>query len=342
VRFPNVSNWLAYRLKIFLPVGMRRWLERHGGRFDVVHLFDARTLPNAWAAEVAVKQSVPFVVSVWGSLPRGDGWRSAIKARYDRRHGGFQLEHAAALLAQNEHEAEVYREYGADASKVALWPLAVDPKDVAQLPQRGTFRASLGIPSDDAVVLFVGRIHELKGLELLTRAFASAWRREPRLRLVVVGRDDGYLPRLEALVDELGIRSRFTFAGPKYGKDALAAYVDADLFAITPTHFEETSLASLMACAAGCPVLVTDRCGVPWLEQYGAGVTVAHDVTAIARVLAELMSAPEELAQMGKRARRLAEERFFLGRVTEQLESIYEGARRSAHRTGPPSGERAA
>src|SRR4249919_699739 len=47
VRFPNLSNRVAFHLKIFLPIGMRLWLDEHVREFDVVHLFDARTMLNA-------------------------------------------------------------------------------------------------------------------------------------------------------------------------------------------------------------------------------------------------------------------------------------------------------
>src|SRR5262249_12309502 len=77
-RFRNLSNWLAFNVKIFLPVGMRAWIDSNVERFDVVHLFDARTMLNAWASRAAAARGVPFVLSVWGSLPAGDGWKALL------------------------------------------------------------------------------------------------------------------------------------------------------------------------------------------------------------------------------------------------------------------------
>jgi glycosyltransferase involved in cell wall biosynthesis len=328
VRFPNLSNWMAYHLKIFLPAGMERWLAEHVREFDVVHLFDARTLPNAWASREAERLRVPFVLSVWGSLPRGDGWRALIKMRYDRKHLGRQLTRASALLAQNDHEAAVYQEYGGDPARIQLWPLGVDPESVADLPPRGTFRIREGIPSSDPVVLFVGRLHALKGIRTLLGAFAEAQRAIPTARLVVVGRDDGFKAEMDSLVHSLGLSLQFHFAGALYGRDALPAYVDADLFCITPTHFEETSLAALTACACGTPALINDRCGIPWLEERAAGFCLPHDENRIAQKMRELLGDTSALREMGARARRLVEERFFLPRVIDQLESVYREAAR--------------
>lgn len=323
VRFRNLSNWLAYRLKILLPLGMKRWLADHVREFDVVHLFEARTLLNAWAAHEAVAAGVPFVLSVFGCLPRGTGWRGVLKGRYDRQHLDTLLGRAGALLAQNDHEARLYEEYGGRPDQVALWPLAVDLDEYERLPARGQFRSRHGIGPDERVVLFVGRINELKGLEPLLRAFAQARRRVAPARLVVVGRDDGYLGTVQSLATELGLGNDLVLPGPLYGADALPAYVDADLFAITPTHFEETSLASLTACACGRPVLLNDRCGVPWLEEYDAGVCVAHSVERLSEAMAELLADREKQQQRGRNARRLIEERFAWPRVVEQLEGIY-------------------
>ncbi len=323
VRFRNWSNRLAYRLKILLPRGMKRWLGEHVRGFDVVHLFEARTMQNAWAAEAAARHGVPFVFSVWGSQPRGGGWRGLVKWRYDRKYGPVLLGKAAALLAQNDHERRVYEEYGAPPGRIAVWPLAVGPEEFADLPPRGAFRRRFPVADDEPVVLFVGRIAPLKGLDPLLRAAAAARRRVPRLRLVVVGRDDGFLRRLEALAAELGLRDRLLLPGPLYGKDVLPAYVDCDLFAITPTHFEETSLASLAACACGRPVLLNDRCGVPWLEEYDAGRCVPHSVENVAGALAEMLADPGLLRRTGANARRMIEERFLCARVAEQAEEIY-------------------
>jgi glycosyltransferase involved in cell wall biosynthesis len=319
-RFRNLSNWLAFHVKILLPVGMRRWIESNVGRFDMVHLFETRTMLNAWASQAAHARGVPFVLSVWGSLPSGEGWKALLKKRFDRRHGAVYLGKAASLLAQNDHEAQLYADYGGDPARVVLWPLGVE--EITELPARGAFKKQLGL-TDEKLLLFVGRIHELKGLEPLLRAFAAAG---DGAHLAVIGHDDGDLARIQSLARELGVASRVHFPGPRHGADALSAYVDCDLFCITPTHFEETSLAALTACAVGRPVLINDRCGIPWLDEYRAGVCVPHSIENLTRALAELLGDPARLAEMGASARRMMEERFFLPRIVDQLEEIYRQA----------------
>ena len=175
------------------------------------------------------------------------------------------------------------------------------------------------------VVLFVGRVHELKGLEPLLRAFAQARQRVPDARLVIVGRDDGYLGRMLGLAQELAIADRFYFVGPLYRAEALPAYIDCNLFCITPTHYEETSLAALTACACGRPVLINDRCDIPWLEDDQGGRCVPHSVANLAHAMINMLADPDGLEKQGRNARRMIEERFVWPRVLDQVEDMYRG-----------------
>jgi glycosyltransferase involved in cell wall biosynthesis len=328
-RFPNLSNALAFHMKIFLPRGVKGWLKTHVGGFDVVHLFDARSWINAWATDEATKRQVPLVWSVWGSLPRGIGWRAALKTPFDRKHLSQTMTWSKALLAQNDHEALEYQEFGGRPEQIVLWPVAIDADEFAPLPARGPFRQKHKIPADAPLVLFVGRLSVWKGLDPLLRAFALVLKKVPNAHLAVVGRDDGFEAPMLALAKELGITSQFTFAGPLYGRDVVPAYVDCDLFCITPTHFEETSLASLTACACARPVLINDRCGIPWLDDYDAGRCVPHSIERIASEMIGLLGDRGRLEVMGKNARRMIEERFALGKVVEQLEGVYRDAKRN-------------
>jgi poly(glycerol-phosphate) alpha-glucosyltransferase len=205
-----------------------------------------------------------------------------------------------------------------------LWPLAVDPTDTAELPPRGRLRGAIGIANDAPLVLFVGRISELKGIAPLIRAFARA--DVKAAHLAIVGRDDGFLEAARAIAREAGVAERVHFPGPMYGPDAVAAYVDCDVFSITPTHFEETSLASLAACACGRPVVINDRCDIPWLDDYQAGLSVVHDEGAIADALRLLLGDRERRETMGRNARRMVEERFFAPRIVDQIDGIYRAA----------------
>ncbi len=107
-----------------------------------------------------------------------------------------------------------------------------------------------------------------------------------------------------------------------YGADRFGAYLDADIFAMTPTHAEQTSLAALEACAVGTPVVVTEQAPIPGLEAAQAGLIVPAQLDALSRALANMLDR-DDRADMGRRAQVLVREHFSWDTVTGVLESIY-------------------
>jgi glycosyltransferase involved in cell wall biosynthesis len=325
-RFPNLSNWLAWKYKIFLPVGFGRAL---GGALEgaqVAHMFDFRDYQNAVALSKLRRAHVPYVLSALGELPRATGPKRWMKLVFDVLYGWRLIRHAAALLAQTEDEASWYCRLGARPSQIRQVPLAVDLEAIDDSRPRGAFRQAHGIAATDKMVLFLGRIHTYKGVDLLIRAFAGVAAARPDVCLVIAGRDDGALAELESLARRL-VPGKVVFSGPVYGEARFDAYRDADLFAITPSHAEQTSLAALEACACGTPTLVTEQAPIPGLDTAGAGLTVPYDVDAVRGALFQLLDA--DRATMGPRAAEMVRERFSWPAVVRVVEATYvEAARR--------------
>jgi glycosyltransferase involved in cell wall biosynthesis len=182
----------------------------------------------------------------------------------------------------------------------------------------------LGLPDAVPVILFLGRIHRLKGVDRLLRAFARIAPHHADAHLVIAGRDDGALPDLRRLASALGVEARVRFPGPIYGDARYNAYRRADLFAITPTHFEETSLASLEAASVGTPLLLGGEAEAPFLDEYAAGWTVEPG-SDVAAVLDLALSG--DLVTAGANASRMIQERHGWDAVGKQLAEILGGLR---------------
>ena len=111
------------------------------------------------------------------------------------------------------------------------------------------------------------------------------------------------------------------FLARLYGERRFDAYRRASLFAITPIHHEETSLASLEAASAGTPLLLSDQAEAPFLADYGAGVSVAADGD-VAPALEALLG--DDLTTMGRNAERMVRERHLWPTVGTLVESIFQ------------------
>lgn len=315
-RFPNLSNTLAWRAKKYLPPGLVAAVARRVRGYDVVHATDARTLATATGYLAARAAGVPFVLSAHGSLPGSAGLRGAVKDVYDRLLVRPMLERAALLLAQTEHEARLYRDAGGRADAVRLLPLPLDLSAVPASLEAGWLHRRAGFGEGLPLVLFLGRIHRLKGLDVLVDAL------EPLLRagaagLAVVGRDDGQWGELAARHGDLLAAGSLRFVGPLYGAERFHAYADADVFALTPRHWEETSVAALEAGAAGTALVVTQQADIPGLADSGGGFVVPLDVERIRGALIEALA---HAGEMGPRARALVERQHARAAVVDLLE----------------------
>jgi glycosyltransferase involved in cell wall biosynthesis len=297
-RYPNLSNSLAWRTKKYLPRGLARALAGEVGRYDVVHVTDVRTYLTAATFLASTARHTPLCLSAHGSLPGSTGLRGAIKRAYDQAFVRPMLRRAGLLLAQTSHEAELYARYGGRPNAIKSMPLPLPPIEVDQDALRGTFRSRIGVPAETPLLVFLGRINHLKGLDVLIEAV------EPLLDsgavLAVVGRDDGQLSEIEARFARRLEDGSVRLAGPLYGDERFMAYVDADVFCLTPRHWEETSLAALEAAACGTAVVVTEQSEIPGLTASGGGFVVPLRPDAIRTAVSEALVDPRA---MGERAR---------------------------------------
>jgi glycosyltransferase involved in cell wall biosynthesis len=321
-RFPNLSNSVAWSSKKYLPPGLIAATGRRIRSYDVVHATDARTVATATAYLASRVAGVPFVLSAHGSLPGSTGVRGMVKGVYDRALVRPMLERAALLLAQTGHEERLYREAGGRDSAIELLPLPFDLSAVPEALDRGFLRRLTGLPAEVPLVLFLGRIHYLKGLDVLVDAMAPLLA-DGEAGLVVVGRDDGHWPAIAAQHADLLDHGTLAFVGPLYGTERFHAYADADLFALTPRHWEETSVAALEAAASTTGVLVTEQADIPGLVESGGGLVVPLDVEAIRQGVRQGLAHSDE---MGPRARRLVEQQHAREEVVERLEGLLQRA----------------
>jgi glycosyltransferase involved in cell wall biosynthesis len=136
------------------------------------------------------------------------------------------------------------------------------------------------------IVLFLGRIHPIKGCDVLIRAFASAMGNDPSWRLVIAGPDQaGLKPSLVRLASEAGIAHRVTWTGMLDDDMKEGAFHSAEVF-VLPSHHESFGLVVAEALSRGLPVLISDKVTI-WREVVadGAGFAASDDADSIAELL---------------------------------------------------------
>jgi glycosyltransferase involved in cell wall biosynthesis len=274
---------------------MKRWLDEQArsGNINVLHshgMWQMNALYPAWAAR---KANIDLVVSPRGTM-----------SRYAMQHGSVlkktfwtvlqkpAIRGASCFHATGHGEYEDIRRMGF-RQPVAIIPNGIDIP--VWIPKRS---------SDQRTLLFLGRIHRIKGLDMLLPAWNAVQHRFPNWCLVIAGGDEGYygksgyLNELQAMAVELKLE-RISFVGELRGSAKLDAYRDADLF-VLPTYSENFGIVVAEAMATGTPAIVSR--GAPWsgLPGHGAGWWIDANVESLVACLEEALSSPlDKLRKMG-------------------------------------------
>jgi len=248
-----------------------------------------------------------------------------------RIHVETEIAHQADLLIAStaDEGEELVSAYYASPDRVFIVPPGVDLTTFRPL-DRAEARRKIGM--DGPMVLFVGRLERLKGVEVAIRALALlSDRTHPDLRLVVLGEDsregdESEKERLKAIASSLGVRDRVDFLGSVVHHELPYFYSAADV-CVMPSYSESFGLVGLEAQACGCPVVASDVPGLrSVIRDAVSGYLIRGDDPAeYADRIGRLLADPELARQMGRRASMLAQ-RFSWTRTVDRLESLFDDA----------------
>ena len=199
--FKNLSNWLA-SMQLYLPIGMVKEIRRELRSFNIIHLNEFRSFQSIFVFYYARKYGISYVLQTRGSLPRLMSKKS-LKQTYDIFWGYKLLRDAAKLIALTPMEAQQFERWGVSRDRIEIIPNGINLAEFKNLPRQGEFKKKWNIDDSQKVILSLSRIHEIKGLDLLVKAFAELSKEINDAKLIIAGPDDGYLPTLKKLIKEL-------------------------------------------------------------------------------------------------------------------------------------------
>ncbi len=279
------------------------------------------------------RRKIPYVVSPHGMLDpwalRNSGWKKrAAGLAFENAH----LRDAACLHALCEPECAAIRAYGLKQ------PIAIIPNGV-DLPAR-----SPAPPQGCPVLLYRGRLHHKKGLDLLLGAWARLREQNPAARewcLALAGWGDA------SYIESLKTRARqhfgehttdatdtptadldfdtpaVTFVGPRFGDEKAQLFRRASAF-VLPSQSEGLPVAVLEAWSYGLPAVLTPECNLPEGGAAGATIPTRFDLDALTQSLDRLVEMPPtERNRIGQAGRALVEKRFTWERIADNFLAVY-------------------
>ena len=298
-------------------------LEHFVRNASVVHthgLWQGHTRRGTKAARAA---RVPYLMAAHGHAEpwalKHKAWK---KKLYTALIEGKNLRHAACLHALSRPEIGHLRAL-APRAKVCFVPNGVDLAPFEEMPRSEELETEYPELRDKFVLLFYGRVHVKKGLDLLAEALSRMSRDRGDLHLLLAGNDDGALGPFLKQCDELGIGSRITVLGHVSGERARRVWSRADAF-LLPSYSEGFSMAILEALAARRPVLATTACHFPELADREAGIVVEPTADSVTGGLSRLLEMSDsERVEMAARGRTLVETRYTWSRQAARLAEVY-------------------
>ena len=304
------------------------WLKIHAAEYDAVIVNGLWQYSSFGAWRVLRKRGVPYFVFTHGML---DPW---FKTAYPFKHAKKWLywpwaeyrvlrDAQAVLFTSEEERLRARKSFWLYRAKeqVVAYGTKTPPGDVQGL--REIFLAAHPYLRNRRILLFLGRIHEKKGCDLLVDAFAKVAALDPSLHLVIAGPDPtGLSSSLQAMAEEHGIARRISWPGMLRDDMKWGAFYAAEVFAL-PSHQENFGIAVAEAVGCGLPVLISDKVNI-WreIESSNAGLVRSDTVQGTLELLEtwQSLSSPERTA-MSIAAKGLFQRCFTVDAMAHELET---------------------
>ncbi len=331
---PMPKKELASHIPQFVD-GIKQFAAERGIRYDAIH-------SHYWMSGLAAEQlkaewDIP-IVHMFHTLGE---MKNRIAVNENEKEGAYRLNGERQVLrtadvivaATLAEQAQLQWLYKADLRKVVIIPPGVDTCHFYPIPPDEA-KDYVGIPREDRMVLFVGRIEPLKGVDTLIKAMSCLRVKEFErpAYLVIVGGDPNVPPeemsvemaRLQSLCHDLCMDRMVVFLG-KRGQDTLPYYYSAAEVLVMPSHYESFGMVALEAMACGTPVVASQVGGLAFLVQ--DGVTGFHvpdqDEEALCDRLTRLLGNSSLRSQMGQAAADYAR-KYSWHQIASQVIEVYE------------------
>ena len=327
----NIFSFAVSIKPILFSLRFYRYLKNSIDSFDIIHIHGLYRFPVTYAASLARKKGIPYIIRPHGSLDpflyrqsRFGKWAVPIKRMYEHLFDLPNLNNASAIhfTAKEEMERTTFLKLRAPA---VIIPNGIDWQQYSSLPIEGQFRSRIGLGAQTPLVLFLGRINFKKGLDLLIPSFARVLETVPEARLAIVGPDnEGYGLKVRQWCREQGIADKVFFVDHLGQEEVKQAYVDADVF-VLPSYTENFGMTVVEAMACACPVVISDQVNI-WREvkEEGAGLVVGLNPAEIADAIKRILADKAASLEMGRRGRLAAERRYSWSQIVDQMIQVYQ------------------
>jgi glycosyltransferase involved in cell wall biosynthesis len=253
---------------------------------DIIHIHGLYRFPQTFASFYSRIIGKPYLISPHGSLnPKIYNKKNRIFLRrlYQKFIENRNIKFSSIIHFTADDE-KTNANFLVSSNNGVVISNGIDITKYEFLPEKGFFKNKFGIESNLFKILFLGRICEIKGLNILLPAIAEIAIDIPNIILLVVGPDyENYKEKLLTIIKELKIEQNVKFLGKLNRNIVNNAYVDSDIF-VLPSYSENFGLTIIESLACGCPVIISKNVNISnEIYKHGLGQIVNTDSKEIAK-----------------------------------------------------------
>jgi len=299
---------------------MTKTLKKKLKAFDLIYIVSVWNYPTVATAHYCKHYRKPYIISPQGALypytARKKFWK---KVPYYHIAVKRALQGATAVHYLTRDEAEKCHRLLCLKNRAIVIPNGIDISEFNNLPEREKLRKRYPYLQDKKVILFLGRIHWIKGLDILSKAYGRLARKRNDVHLLIAGVDeDGCEKKLREWLKHEGVFDQVTFAGMVEGREKLEVFTGSDLFAL-PSYSEGFSMAILEAMICGLPVIITNHCNFLDVERAKAGFIIQPRDEDLYQAFARILDNKKEAFQMGLRGKKLVKGCYNIDNIADAV-----------------------
>lgn len=298
-------------------------LKKEVVKFDIVHIHEIWHHSHFAAYKAAQSLGIPFIVTIHGEL---EPWSLNFKKHKKRIYSSLIqrriLRSAHVLHAITSKEVGSIKNFKIN-NEIVVIENGIDLDEFQNLPPKQKLVEDYPELRDKKIVLFLGRLHISKGLDILIRAFSQIIGKHPDARLLLVGPDEnGYKERIMKLIHEENVHGKVILTGILTGERKRSALCGADLF-VLPSYSEGFSISILEAMASGLPVIITKQCNFPEVEEQKAGIVINPYVDELAEAISKLLANAAIRQKMGENGKKLVMDKYNWEAISDKMVKLY-------------------
>jgi len=315
--------WFSIKL-FFINPGM--YFRMMNDQYDVIHTIGIRSFQSFIAALVAKKKKIPLVVSDQGGLTthpdlQNKGMWTKILYKIQSPMVQFIIDQAKKIIAANEYEKKIFSEL-TDENKIEVVRNGINLENMKSTVD---FKKKYSINHD--YFLFLGRFHEVKGLDTLLEAM-NLIKNHPLMsttKLVIMGVDFGFEKKMLKMIKEMNLDNVVKIIKNPPREDVISAYSESE-FLVLPSRWELSPLTPLEGFAFKKPTISTKAHGIPYTlhDRKDSILVESGNFKELSDVIVELLNDKIKCERLGMEGYEYVHKECNSRKMAKQILNIYE------------------